>query len=100
MRKYAVYNARTGKNEQFNTKEEALLCFWSNVIIFAKSHFHGVAYSTIDVDVETGDETWYVEDDASKIMDKPLTPEEIELVVKQAAEFVESLTPTPVEVLP
>ena len=77
--KYAVYDARSGENIIYNTKEEALQAFWVNVVDFAKSHFHNTAYTAIETD-ENGIEIWY--NDNNQEIDKPMTAADIE-------EFVE-----------
>ena len=91
--KYATYNVN-GENTLHDTKEEALQAFWSNVVAFAKSHFHNSAYMVIQQN-EDGTETWF--NDNNQEIDKPLTFEEIEAMINFAEELE---NPTTVETLP
>lgn len=88
--KYAVYNATSGENVLYDTKDEALQAFWTNVVAFAKSHFHDTAYMVVEQN-ENGTETWY--NDQNQEIDKPMTSSEI-------LELIRIANPTPVEILP
>lgn len=79
--KYAVYDAKNGKNIIYNTKEEALQAFWVNVVGFAKSHFHNTAYTVIETD-ENGIETWF--NDNNQEINKPMTAADIEEMISFA----------------
>lgn len=93
--KYAVYNAETGENVFFETKEEAIQGFWSNVIKIAKTHFHDTAYMVIETN-EDGSETWY--NDENKEIEKPKTIEEI-IEIQEAAKAAMEFK-AKVEILP
>jgi len=73
--KYAVYNPLTGENELYETKDEALVRFWSIVVEFARSYMHGTAYTVIEQH-DDGTETWY--NDQNQEIDKTKTTQEIE----------------------
>lgn len=92
--KFSVYNAQTGENTLYDTKEEALQAFWVNVINFAKSHFHNTAYMIVEQN-DDGSETW--SNDGNKIIDNPKGSQEIEEMMSCATSLE---NPTKVEVLP
>lgn len=73
--KYAVYDPTTGENTQVDTKEDAMQLFWMRMISLAKPYFHDTAYMTVEVNDETGTETWY--NDVGNIVDRPKTAAEI-----------------------
>lgn len=92
--KYAVYNALTGENVLYETKDEALLAFLANVTNFAKSHFYNTAYSIVEQN-DDGSETWL--NDQNQEIVFPETPAEIQSMI----DFANSLeNPTPIENLP
>ena len=78
IRKYAVYSAITGENIIYDTKEEALQAFWTNVVSFAKSHFHNTAYTIVQQN-EDGSETWF--NDQNQEIEKPMSDQEIENLI-------------------
>ena len=86
--KYAVYNATSGENILYDSRDEAIQAFWANVVNFAKSQFHDTAYTVVEQH-EDGTETWY--NDQNQEIDKPKTISEIEEIISN---------PTPVETLP
>lgn len=78
--KYAVYNPHTGLNDMYETKEEALQAFWLIAINFVIPMVHNTAYMTVQVN-EDGSETWF--NDSEQEIQRPLTPEEIQTLVKR-----------------
>ena len=77
--KYAVYDPTTGENTEVDNREDAMQLFWQRMIKLARPYFHDTAYMTIEVNEETGAETWY--NDAGKVIDRPRTAAEIEVIL-------------------
>lgn len=86
--KYAVYNAQTGQNTLFDSKEEAVQEFWKYVVALAKTHFNSTAYTVVE-QYPDGTEKWY--NDNNQEIDNPLSYQEINNIISNS---------TPVEVLP
>ena len=76
--KYAVYSATTGENTLYDTKEQALQAFWTNVVNFAKSHYYNTAYMVVEQNPD-GSATWY--NDKNQEIDRPMTAAEIENIL-------------------
>lgn len=93
--KFAVYDAQTGVNTLYDTKEEAIQHFWANVINFAKSNFHNTAYVVVEQN-EDGSERWFTDDNQE--IDKPANNKNVEEMLRFAEELAKQKTP--VEVLP
>jgi hypothetical protein len=79
--KYAVYNPVDGESTMVDNREDAMQLFWQRMIVLARPYFHDTAYMTIEVDAETGAETWY--NDAGKVIDRPRSAAEIESLISQ-----------------
>lgn len=73
--KYATYNALTGENVFHDTKEAALQDFWTQVVNYARSHWHNTAYTVVE-QREDGSEVWY--NDNNQEIESPKTAAEIE----------------------
>ena len=80
-KKYAVYDAVSGTNMLFDTKEEALQAFWAYVVEIARKTFHNNAYTIVEQNADNT-ETWY--NDNNEEIDKAQTPAEIENAIKRA----------------
>lgn len=93
--KYAVYDAATGTNNLYDTKDEALQSFWAYVVAIARSNFHGTAYTVVEQH-EDGTETWY--NDGNEEIDKSQTSAEIEAAIKKVRLLQHEKTA--VEILP
>jgi hypothetical protein len=92
--KYAVYDAVNGGNTLYNTKDEALLAFWSNVVNLAKTHFHNTAYAIVEQN-DDGSEIW--KNDNNQEIDLPRNSAEVQAML----DFAKALeNPTPIETLP
>lgn len=79
-KQYIVFDAATGKNNRYDTKEEAIEAFWKNVIKFAKSHFNNNVYLVAET-MPNGAERWY--NDKNQEIDRPMTPQEIEALIEK-----------------
>lgn len=93
--KYAVYDPTSGENLLCDTKEEALLKFWSNVVSLAKTHFHNTAYIVVEQN-EDGSEVW--KNDNNQEIDRPKTAEEIQSMIERSK--LDGSEMTKVETLP
>jgi hypothetical protein len=78
---YAVYNARTNSNEFYDTKAEATLAFWNNVVSFARSHYYKTAYMVVETN-DDGSQKWY--NDKSNEIEAPKTVAEIDKMIADA----------------
>ena len=79
--KYAVYDPKTGENTIVEYREDAVKLFWQRMIELARPYFHDTAYMTIEVNEETGAETWY--NDAGQVIDRPRTAAEIQAQLEE-----------------
>ena len=78
---YAVYNARTNRTELFDTKAEATLAFWHNVVSFARSYYHNTVYMVVET-ADDGSQKWY--NDKSNEIEAPKTIAEIDKLILEA----------------
>lgn len=79
---YVVYNAKTNRNEFYDTKAEATLAFWHNVVAFARSHYYNTAYMVVEKN-DDGSEKWY--NDKANVIDAPKTIAEIDQLIADAS---------------
>jgi hypothetical protein len=88
--KYAVYDAITGENTLYDSKEQALEAFWAYVVALAKSHFNNSAYTVVE-QYEDGTEKWFNDNN-----------QEIEVEIFDKTDYILAGGPlrTTVEVLP
>jgi len=78
--KYGVFNFNTGSTEIFQTKEEAISRFQTNIISYAKLVYGNNIYTIIEEDDITGQITLY-NDDNSPLIDNVLSIDQIQNVV-------------------
>ena len=82
--KYGVLNPKTGETTIHDTKEEALMIFWTRMVDFAKPHFHNSSYTIVEQH-DDGTETWI--NDQNEEIQKPKTPQEIEEYLMKVKEM-------------
>lgn len=96
--KYAVYDATTGDNKMFETKEEAIKMFWKNVVKLALNNFHNTAYTVVEI-LDDGTERWY--NDNNEEIELPKTEAEIlEFLQEYRRSGLDNQSQTSVEILP
>jgi hypothetical protein len=78
---YAVYDAKTNRTNFYDTKEEAVHAFWTNVVSFARTYYHNTAYMVVEKN-DDGSQKWY--NDRMTVIDAPKTQEEIEQLILEA----------------
>lgn len=86
--KYGVLNPKTGETTIHDTKEEALMIFWTRMVDFAGPYFHNSSYTIVEQH-DDGTETW--SNDQNEEIQKPRTLQEIEEFLAQTKEIANNI---------